>query len=152
MKVVFVCTGNSCRSVMAEYLLNKMAADRGLQDWTARSCGTAAEPYFPTPEGVRTALKDRGIDKVEHTPELAGRELLGWADVVLTMARHHREHLLDQFPEFTDKTHMFLEHTLGEEGDVDDPISQPTAVYRQCRDKIEQALIQFMEKHASTSH
>ncbi len=148
MKIVFVCTGNSCRSVIAHYLLNKIAADRNLNDWSARSCGVAAERHFPTPEGVRTALRERGIDDLNHVPELAGREMLGWADVVLTMTRSHREYLLDQYPEFTDKTHLFMEYAAGEAADVPDPIGQPTAVYLRCRDSIEKALDALLEKHA----
>lgn len=151
MKVVFVCTGNSCRSVIAEYLLNKMSHDRGLNDWEARSCGMAAESYFPTPEGVKTALRERAIEGFKHTPQLAGRELLSWADVILTMTRGHRQHLLDQFPEFTDKTHLFLEYTQDEIADVPDPIGQPTAIYLQCRDTIEKALETYLEKYASKS-
>lgn len=148
MKIVFVCTGNSCRSVIAEYLLNKMAKDRGL-NWEARSCGTAAERYFPTPDGVKTSLAQRGITDIRHTPQLAGRELLGWADLVLPMTRGHRNHLLDEYPEFTDKTHLFSEYCSDETADIADPIGQPTVVYQKCRDEIEKALTSLLEKHAS---
>jgi protein-tyrosine phosphatase len=148
MNIVFVCTGNSCRSVIAEYLLNKMSKDKALK-WEARSCGTAAERYFPTPEGVKVALRERGIENFKHTPQLAGRELLGWADVVLAMTRGHRDHLIDDYPEFTDKTHLFTEYCADEVTDVPDPIGKPTAVYQKCRDDIEDALKSLLEKHAS---
>ena len=151
MKIVFVCTGNSCRSVIAHYLLKKMAADKGLTDWEVQSCGVAAERHFPTPEGVLTALKERGIENIGHTPQLAGRELLTWADVVLTMTREHRDYLLDQYPEFTDKTYQFMEYSTGESTNIADPIGQATPVYLACRNTIEKALTNLLEKHASTS-
>lgn len=151
MKIVFVCTGNSCRSVIAHYLLKKMAQDKGFTDWEIQSCGVAAEPHFPTPEGVLAALKERGIENINHTPQLAGRELLTWADAVLTMTREHRDYLLDQYPEFTDKTFQFMEYATGESANVADPLGQAMPVYLSCRDIIEKALASLLEKHAPTS-
>ena len=145
MKVLFVCTGNSCRSVMAHFLLNRMTAARGLSGWEARSAGTAAARHFGVPDGVRNALKPKGIETIEHIPQLATREVLRWADLVLPMARMHRDYLLDQYPEFTSKTRLFLQHTGFGEKDVPDPIGKPDAVYIQCRDMIEGGLLKILE-------
>lgn len=149
MKVLFVCTGNTCRSVIAERLLRKMASDKGLQGWEARSAGVAAERYFPMPEGVKKALAERGTSPEGHIPQLVGRELMGWADLVVAMTRGHREALLDQYPEFTSKTKLFSEIAGRAEADVADPIGQPDAVYRRCRDEIETGLQAFLRDHAS---
>ena len=145
MKVLFVCTGNSCRSVMAHFLLNRMAADRELSGWEARSAGIAAERHFGVPDGVRNALKAKGIEDIEHVPQLATREILRWADLVLPMARMHRDYLLDQYPEFTSKTRLFLQHAGSGEKDVPDPIGKPDAGYVECRDLIEGALLKILE-------
>ncbi|MBI3297056.1 MAG: low molecular weight protein arginine phosphatase [Elusimicrobia bacterium] len=149
MKVLFVCTGNTCRSLMAERLLLKMAADRKLAGWDARSAGVAAERYFAVPDGVKKALADRGTSTEGHVPQLTGRELLAWADLVVAMTSGHREALLDQYPEFTSKTKLFSELAGRGEADVADPIGQPDAVYRRCRDEIETGLDAFLRKHAS---
>ena len=97
--------------------------------------------------GLRRTL--RGDEGVEIWPADRFDELLGWADAVLCMTGKHRDYLIDQYPEFTDKTHLFMEFALGEETDVPDPIGQPVGVYRTCRDSIEKGLESLLEKHAS---
>jgi len=149
MNILFVCTGNSCRSVMAEFLLNKLAADRGLKEWEARSCGVAAERYFPIPGGVHKALGERGIAGVSHIPQLVTRELLKWADAVLVMARGHKEFLLDEYPEFTGKVHLFSEYAGWEPRDIEDPIGQPDPVYLACCATLEKGTRSIIESHAA---
>ena len=152
MKILFVCTGNTCRSVMAERLLRKMAADRGLAGWEARSAGIAAERYFAVPSGVVKALAERGATPEGHVPQLAGREVLAWADLVVAMTQGHREALLEQYPEFTSRTRLFSELAGRGEADVADPIGQPDEVYRRCRDEIETGLDAYLRNHASQTH
>lgn len=152
MKILFVCTGNTCRSVLAERLLNKMAADRNLAGWQARSAGIAAERYFNVPAGVKKALAERGTSPEGHVPQLAVREVLAWADLVVTMTRQHREALLDKYPEFTSKTKLFSEIAGRADADVDDPIGKPDDVYRRCRDEIETGLDAYLRNHASQAH
>jgi tRNA threonylcarbamoyl adenosine modification protein (Sua5/YciO/YrdC/YwlC family) len=125
-RFLFVCTGNSCRSVMAEFLLNKMSQARGL-DLQGRSAGVAADPAFPIPAGVRAALTAEGIAAVEHVPTPISRELMDWADLVLAMERRHCQLLRVLFP---DAAHKIA--TLGGADDVADPIGQSDAVYADC--------------------
>jgi tRNA threonylcarbamoyl adenosine modification protein (Sua5/YciO/YrdC/YwlC family) len=133
-RLLFVCAGNSCRSVMAESLLNKLAADRGL-DLSTRSCGLAADPAFPIPAGVRRALAAEGVAALEHVPQPVTRELMDWADQVLVMERRHRELLLGLFPDAAAKI-----GTLAGNKDVADPVGQPDAVYADCCRTIKTAL------------
>lgn len=149
MKALFVCTGNSCRSVIAQFLFNKLAADRGLAGWEARSCGVAAERHFPTPAEVLSVLAERGIEEVEHVPQLVHRDLLQWADVVLAMTVGHADYLKDQYPEFSAKIRLFLEFAGVGERDIDDPIGKPEPAYRHCRDVLEKALENILERHAT---
>ncbi|MBI5243451.1 MAG: hypothetical protein HY922_07150 [Elusimicrobia bacterium] len=148
MKILFVCTGNSCRSVMAQYLLNKMAADRSLSDWEALSSGIAAERYFGVPAEALKALGERGVQDVQHTPRLVTRELMRWADVVLGMAAVHIDVLHDQFSEHIPKTHLFLDYAGLGERDVDDPIGQSEKVYLRARDLIEAGLEGIVKRGA----
>ncbi|PCI37287.1 MAG: low molecular weight phosphatase family protein [Elusimicrobia bacterium] len=149
MKVLFVCTGNVCRSVMAEFLYNKMSGDRGLSENEARSAGIAAEGYFKTPGGVQRALEERDITSINHTSQLVGRELMGWADIIVPMAKGHFDYLTDEYPEFRKKTTLFAQWTQDGTGDIDDPFRQSDAVYQKCRDRIERGLEKILERHVS---
>jgi len=138
-RLLFVCTGNICRSLMAERLALKLAADRGLSV-EARSCGIAAESYFTPPPEVAAALRPSGCDPSSHRPQLVGRELLRWCDVALVMTRRQREAVLDQYPEFTGKVRLLRAYAGLDDSDVADPIGRPQAVYDACRDRLIEAL------------
>lgn len=134
---------------MAEYLFNHLAKARGLAGWEARSCGVAAERSFPIPSGVRKALVLRGIEKVEHTPQLVTREFIEWADSAVPMTRGHMDLLLDQFPEFTSKTRLFSDLAGWSPRDIDDPIGQPDSVYLACADILEAGIRSTLERHGT---
>jgi len=136
---------------MAEFLYNKAAASRRLAGLEARSCGLAAERYFPIPSGVKKALGARGVAEVAHTAQLVTRDLQRWADAVFPMTRGHRDALWDAFPEFRDKTRLFLEAAGESDGDVDDPIGQPDAVYERCCALIEKGVEGILRRHADTT-
>jgi tRNA threonylcarbamoyl adenosine modification protein (Sua5/YciO/YrdC/YwlC family) len=143
-RVLFVCTGNTCRSVMAEFLLRKLARDRGL-DLEARSAGTAADPGAPVPTAVRAAMAAEGIAEVEHVPQPVTRELLGWADRVLALERRHRDEILSRFPDLAAKTEILAAD------DIPDPIGGSDAVYADTCRAVKAALSRILEgtNHAS---
>ncbi|HVE14917.1 MAG TPA: low molecular weight protein arginine phosphatase [Elusimicrobiota bacterium] len=148
MRVLFVCTGNSCRSVMAHYLLVKMAKARGMS-WEVASCGLVAESTFGVPEGVHRALAPRGVSAKAHIPQPLTPELLQWCDIALAMTKMHRGFVVDQYPEHRKKVALFLEYTLGmKDTDVEDPIGQPDQAYIECRDLLERGLNALLERHA----
>lgn len=138
-RILFVCTGNICRSAMAEHLLNHWAKQRGLE-LEARSCGTAAESWYEMPESARRLLAEAGIPEVEHKPSLLTRDRLRWADLVLVMTEAHLEHVIGLYPEFTAKTRLLRDAAgLGEE-DVADPMGKPHEVFARCMAVLKESL------------
>ncbi len=122
-KVLFVCTGNICRSAMAEHLLRLLAAERGLE-MEVRSCGTAAEGWYEVPAVVRRLLAGEGVPEFEHKARLATRDALRWADDVLVMTARHQDDLLERFPEFSGKVRLLRDAAGFGEQDVLDPMGR----------------------------
>src|SRR5215470_6453866 len=109
MHVLFVCTGNTCRSPMAAALLQHALETRGLTaQVTVASAGTGAWDGAPASEGAYLVALERGVDLSSHRARLLTRELVSSADLILVMSRHHvvrvaelggadRVHLLSEF-------------------------------------------------------
>lgn len=138
-RILFVCTGNICRSAMAEHLLRHWSSQRGL-GFEVRSCGIAAEGWYEVPDHARRLLTAEGVPTFEHRPQLLTRDQLRWADLVLVMAEHHRDHIFDLYPEFTGKTHLLRAAAGFGEQDVADPMGKSHEVFAKCLDAIRESL------------
>ena len=138
-RILFVCTGNICRSAMAEHLLRHWSGKRGL-GLEVRSCGTAAESWYEVPDHARALLTAEGVPPFTHRPSLLTREQLGWADIVLVMTHGHHEHVIDLYPEFTRRTRLLREHAGFGELDVDDPMGRTREVFASCLGVIKESL------------
>ncbi|NLW17890.1 MAG: low molecular weight protein arginine phosphatase [Firmicutes bacterium] len=113
MNILFVCTGNTCRSSMAQALLEHMVAEQGLTQITVQSAGIAAEPGAKASPMAEQALRELGIDLTGHRAQGLNQELVDWADLILTMTRRHKEFVLDTFPSALEKTYVLKEFLLG---------------------------------------
>ncbi|MDP3542428.1 MAG: low molecular weight protein arginine phosphatase [Elusimicrobiota bacterium] len=130
-RIVFVCTGNICRSAMAEHLLRHWAKTRGL-DLETSSCGIAAESWYEVPAAARRLLEDEGVPPFEHKARLATRETLRNADLILAMTQEHYDSIVGSFPEFTGRTRLFREQAGFGEQDVEDPMGRSDEVFARC--------------------
>jgi protein-tyrosine-phosphatase/glycosyltransferase involved in cell wall biosynthesis len=138
-RILFVCTGNICRSAMAERLLAHWSAVRGL-GLEVRSAGVAAESWYEVPDHARRLLAAEGAPPFEHTPRLVTREHLRWADLVLVMTRAHRERLAEQYPEFGRKTFLLRERAGFGELDVEDPMGGSEETFARCLSVLKESL------------
>lgn len=107
MRILFVCTGNTCRSPMAEGMLRKLAQERGLT-LEAQSAGVAASEGVSMSIHAASVLKDQGIKDVITSKPLRA-EHTQWADLILTLTEAHKYRVIQTFPETADKVYALKE-------------------------------------------
>ncbi|HEX7123579.1 MAG TPA: low molecular weight protein arginine phosphatase [Gemmatimonadaceae bacterium] len=91
MRLLFVCTGNTCRSPLAEALARREAIERGLVDVEVASAGTSAWDGAPASDGALLVALERNLDLSTHRAQQLTRELVERSDVILVMGPHHLE-------------------------------------------------------------
>jgi RpiB/LacA/LacB family sugar-phosphate isomerase len=149
--ILFVCTGNICRSPMAEGLFRRAVQGRG--DFRILSAGLGAmDGQAPTQHSVQ-AMRELGIDISGQRSRMLTADLVRQADFIFGMTHGHVDTIALLYPPAAEKTFLLREfdETLEPyEKDISDPIGSAYGVYVDCRDQIEQgiaSLLKFMEQH-----
>lgn len=139
MNILFVCTGNTCRSAMAAAICNHLSKPSGAQI-CADSCGVAAYPAPASQNAILAVDELYGIDLKGHRAKMVNASLIEKADVIFAMTERHALALLSLFPECKDKlTVAFPE--------ISDPYMQPLSVYKACASELcEQIEQQFFKE------
>jgi protein-tyrosine-phosphatase len=136
-RILFVCTGNTCRSPLAEALFRSKLGDA---QWEVRSAGVAAYDGQPASQHTLQVLNERGISH-DHNAQRLTEELVAWADLILTMTRSHKSLVCTYFPAAADKVFTLREY-VGIEGmeDIADPFGGSVEDYRKCAEEIDESL------------
>ena len=140
LMILLVCTGNTCRSPMAEAMLRDKMERRfagrlrsGAVPFVVASAGLSAFPGgAASPEAI-TAMKERSLDLNQHQSQPLTERALEQADLVLTMTGNHRAAIVDQMPQYAEKVHLLS----GSNADVSDPFGGSQAVYSECAAQID---------------
>jgi protein arginine phosphatase len=148
--IVLVCTGNTCRSPMAEVLLKKRIADRlkcKIQELDDRgivimSAGISAPPGSRSAAEAIQAMQERGLDLTQHESQPLSERIVRFADVILTMTRGHRDAILEYWPDAEPRVHLISRGR----GDVADPIGGPLELYRRCGEQLDGYLKEWTEE------
>ena len=149
MKVLFVCTGNTCRSSMAEGIAKALLKDKRINGIEVLSAGTMALPGSPASEFAVDVLKDMGIDISEHKASMVDSDILEEVNLILTMTKSHYYQLLQLNPGIKEKVFTLGEY-VGIEGDIPDPIGGPKEVYDGCAQVLKQLINMAFNKIEKT--
>jgi protein-tyrosine-phosphatase len=115
-RILFVCTGNTCRSPMAEGLFRDMASKAGI-DAEVRSAGIAAFDGDRISRHSATILRERGLP-ADGTSCALTEELVAWADLILTMTLSHKRAVVQRHPEAIEKTYTLREYVDWNEASI----------------------------------
>jgi protein-tyrosine-phosphatase len=135
--ILFVCTGNTCRSSMAEALLRHLAAENPSLKLYIKSAGTAAFDNQSASKNAILALREMGIDLTNHRSQNVTSALIDEADWVLTMTNSHKQQLLALKPDASNKVFTLPEFTYQNiTKNISDPFGGNLSTYIECRNEI----------------
>ena len=143
--VLFVCTGNTCRSPMAEAIYNHLAQERNL-DTIATSAGVMAYDGMPASMGAQCAVQALGADLSFHEARTVDALMLTGADLVLCMQDTHARALSEKFPQFREKIHPLTQYAFGKYTPIADPFGADREIYDYTAKQIREAILKILEK------
>lgn len=150
LMIVFVCTGNTCRSPMAAAMMRKLIADRkkvkpndlAEHGVIIESAGIAAMMGSrPSPEAV-TVMAEMGIDLTDHESQPLTERLAHQADAIFAMTRSHRQAIINEWPEIAPRVRLLSREFT----DVADPIGGPPEQYERCAKQIKASLVAWLDE------
>ncbi len=143
-KILFVCTGNTCRSPMAEYIFNHEITNSNSDDMIAFSRGLMALDGDAISDNSLTALAELGIDGSYHSARRLTREDVDSADHIYVMSQSHKNIMSALFPDAENDIRF-----LG--GGIDDPFGGGIEHYRKTLEDIRHAILNIVESEQQSA-
>ncbi len=146
-KILLVCTGNTCRSVMAQGIMQEILQEMGADSKLIRvsSAGVAAYPGEKASKEALLVMEEIGIDMSRHYARPLAESLVGEADLIIAMTRGQKKIITSVFLATEDKV-MTLKELAGEEGDIEDPVGRSQDFYYWTAQEIERLLGEVVKR------
>ncbi|WP_088293223.1 low molecular weight protein arginine phosphatase [Bacillus mycoides] len=142
-RVLFVCTGNTCRSPMAEALLRHYGEGK----FEVQSAGVFAYPGSDVSIHAKEALAEKGI-VIDHAAQQVNDTLVEWADIVVTMTENHKQTVLGYYPSVEKKLDTLYGLTKGISKDISDPFGGSLSIYKETLEEMEKLVQTLLKKHS----
>ncbi len=147
MNIMFICTGNICRSAMAHAMLEKKIKEIN-KDIEVYSCGIFAENGdVSTNEAVQT-MKEYDIDLKKHKATNIQNSNIKDMDIILCATTAHKNNVINMYPELKEKIFTMKEYAGYDNNDLDikDPWGYGIDVYKRCSKEIEECINKYIKK------
>lgn len=159
-KILFVCTGNTCRSYMAEIIAREYLGntdDRNRIE--VLSAGTGCMGGEPATIQAAAVLAELGYTELDHCARELNGDLITSADLILTMTEHQKRQVLREYPQAGNKVFLLKEYACAKDSredlkiqadpsyyDIADPFGQSLEYYRDCGAELKMAVEQAIDK------
>ena len=138
--ILFVCSGNVCRSPMAAGLMRKKLTNEHLESQhRVFSAGIWALDGNPASENARAVMAERNVDILDHIAHTVTANDVAEADLILVMSQEHATVLRHTWPQYDWKVHRLAEMS-GRRKDINDPYGRPIDAYRECADILSETI------------
>jgi protein-tyrosine-phosphatase len=150
MKIMFICTGNICRSAMAEAMMKKMLEEKKKENIEVYSCGTDAENGDRSTYNAIYVMKRYDIDLTKHMATNILNSDIKNMDLILCATMSHKRTVLNYYPELEGKVYTMKEYAEldnhGKDMDISDPWGYDENIYERCAVEIENCLENIINK------